>query len=516
MSAPAPTTAAATPAAAAPTSAASAAAPAPAVDAAAGQHTRSSGEGTSERARDDHRATDRRGVEYGGRDACLTCAASAHASSPRLSTALLHCCAADGEKAEEPTTIADAGVLNKYKEAAKIASDALTAVVKAAANGVAVLDLAKLGDELILERTSKVHTSKKGLSKGVAFPTCISVNNVVGHFAPMEKDQDQPMLQTGDIVKIDLGVQIDGYCAVVAQTIAVPATAGAAATTPIKGRAADAYAACLVAADAVYRSLKPGNKNYPISDLIAQIAKEYNVSPVQGVLSHLMTRNKIDGDKAILNRADPEHKIEEIAFKENEVYGIDIIMSTGEGKPKEVDTRQTTIYKRNAAVSYSLKNATSRKIYSDITTRFASFPFSLRYLEDANKARFGIAEAKEHDMVHGYPVLHEKDGEVVAQIKFTVLITANGTQRITGPVGGMELNPNIVQVEKKFKDYDAELQAALKALTVSAPAAAGAGAAGADGSASSSSAGANAAKNAKKKAAQAKKKAAEAGAAEAK
>lgn len=304
-------------------------------------------------------------------------------------------------------------------------------------------------------------------------------------------------------MRSDLGVHIDGYIAVVAQTIAVPEKAGDASATPLTGKAADAYAACLVAADAALRSLRVGNKNYPISELIGKVAAAYGVHPVQGVLSHQMTRNKIDGDKSILNRLDPEHKIEECAFGADEVYAIDIVMSTGEGKPKEVDTRQTTVYKRNAAVTYSLKHAISRKIYSEISSKYAAMPFSLRYLEDATKARFGVKDMIEHDMVRAYPVLMEREGEVVAQVKFTALVTAAGTTRITGPVGGLELNPNVVQASKKFKDFDAELQAAIKALTV-APAAGDA--------ASADQAAKNAAKNKKKREAAAKK-AAEAAAA---
>ena len=109
----------------------------------------------------------------------------------------------------------------------------------------------------------------------------------------------------------------------------------------------------------------------------------------------------------------------------------------------------------------------------------------------------------EHDMVRAYPVLLEKEGEFVAQVKFTALVTAAGTTRITGPVGGLELNPNVVQASKKFKDFDADLQSALKALTI-APAAGDA--------ASADQAAKNAAKNKKKREAAAKK-AAEAAAA---
>jgi len=396
-----------------------------------------------------------------------------------------------------------------------IAQDALALVLRAAAADVAILDLVKAADELIVERTSKVHVSKKGMSKGIAFPTSINVNNIVGHFAPMEKDQDQPTLSAGDIVKVDLGVQIDGYVAVVAQTFAVPAKAGSAQTTPITGRAADAYAAALVAADAALKLLRVGRKNTEVSEVIAAVCKEYGVSAVQGVLSHTMPRGKIDGARVILNRLDPEQRVEEVAFREDEVWAVDIVVSTGEGKPKETDNRQTTIYKRNGAVTYSLKSNTARNIFKEIIDKHSGFPFSLRYLSDAGKARFGISEAREHDLVAAYPVLHEKEGEFVAQVKFTALISANGTtSRITGPVGGIEVNPNVVQASKKFKDYSADLQSALKALTIAPAAASAAGASGdaATPAAASGSAGANAAKNAKKKAAAAKKKAAEAAA----
>jgi len=374
--------------------------------------------------------------------------------------------AAAATEGEVPTTIADANVLTKYKEASKIAQEALALILSTAAADVAILDLVKAGDEFIVEKTSKLYANKKGVTKGVAFPTCISVNNIVGHFAPMEKDDPQPMLKAGDIVKVDLGVHIDGFIAQVAQTFCVPASAGAAATTPLTGRAADAYAACLVAADAALRLLKPGNKNSQVSEIIQKVASEYSVNPVQGVLSHVLGKNKIDGDKVILNRLDPEQKVEEVTFQPNDVWCVDIVMSTGEGKPKEVSTRETTIFKRNTTTNYSLKTKISRAMFSEILTKYSSQPFSLRWLEDANKARFGIAEAREHELVHAYPVLHDANNAIVAQVKFTAAITDKGTVRLAGPQGGLDLNTNVVQVEKKPKDFSEELSKELKELTL--------------------------------------------------
>merc|ERR1712151_811745 len=71
--------------------------------------------------------------------------------------------------------------------------------------------------------------------------------------------------------------------------------------------------------------------------------------------------------------------------------------------------------------------------------RFPALPFTLRAIEDEQVARVGVSEARRHELLEEYPVLHEKLGEVVAQFKFTVLLLPGGTKRITGlPLGNLE------------------------------------------------------------------------------
>lgn len=53
----------------------------------------------------------------------------------------------------------------------------------------------------MIEETSKVFKKEKELKKGVAFPTCISVNNCICHFSPIPNDPDVT-LQDGDLVKM--------------------------------------------------------------------------------------------------------------------------------------------------------------------------------------------------------------------------------------------------------------------------------------------------------------------------
>ncbi|NXC56860.1 PA2G4 protein, partial [Aleadryas rufinucha] len=99
----------------------------------------------------------------------------------------------------------------------------LRAVVEAANPGASVLCLCEKGDSMIMEETGKIFKKEKEMKKGIAFPTSISVNNCVCHFSPLKSDQDY-ILKDGDLVKIDLGVHVDGFIANVAHTFVLGAS----------------------------------------------------------------------------------------------------------------------------------------------------------------------------------------------------------------------------------------------------------------------------------------------------
>ena len=64
-----------------------------------------------------------------------------------------------------------------------------------------------------------------------------------------------------------------------------------------------------------------------VSGVLQQIAEAYGTSLVEGVLSHQLKQFVIDGNKCVLNKPTPEHRAEDGEFEENEVYGIDILVS---------------------------------------------------------------------------------------------------------------------------------------------------------------------------------------------
>ena len=86
--------------------------------------------------------------------------------------------------------------------------------------------------------------------------------------------------------------------------------------------------------------------------------------------------------QVVLNKPTAEQGVDEMSFVENEVYAIDILVSTGEGKPKILDEKETTVYKRALDREYQLKMKTSRALFSEINRKYPALPFTLRAIED--------------------------------------------------------------------------------------------------------------------------------------
>lgn len=170
-----------------------------------------------------------------------------------------------------------------------------------------------------------------------------------------------------------------------------------------------------------------------VTKTVDKIAEAYGVKAVEGMLSHNQLKDKTDGEKQIILNPSDNHlrDFKRIEFAENEVYAIDILISTGEGKVRPMKTR-TTIYK-NTGIRYQLKMAASRAVLSEIQAKAGAFPFSLRDLEDERKARMGIVEAAKHQTVLPYDVMYERDESVVAQYLATVMVTKNGNTLLTNP-----------------------------------------------------------------------------------
>lgn len=346
---------------------------------------------------------------------------------------------------EDENTIADNTVVQKYKVAGNIVNKALQTLIQGSKVGASAKALCQKGDHILEQETGKKYKNEPEMKKGIAFPTCLSVNNCICHFSPSKNDPDYT-LKAGDVVKIDLGAHIDGFIAVAAHTIVVGATGEAKAT----GRAADVVLAAYHASQAALRQLKDGTSNYAVTEAVQKIAAEYKCKPIEGMLSHQLKQFKIDGEKTIIQNPTIAQKKEheKCTFEKYEVYAMDVLVSTGEGLGKELDTK-VSIYKKTEE-NYLLKLKASRAFYAEVKKKYGTMPFNLRNFEEEAKAKMGVHECVTHKLVEPFQVLYEKHNEIVAQFKNTVLILPNGLTVVTG----LPFDLSVVESEHSVQDEE--------------------------------------------------------------
>jgi len=94
--------------------------------------------------------------------------------------------------------------------------------------------------------------------------------------------------------------------------------------------------------------------------MVMKVCKEFDCKPIEGMLSHELTQFKLDGPKTIIQNPSELHRKEHDkgVFEANEVYALDILISTGNGAARET-TAKVSVFKKTEEV-YQLKLRSSR------------------------------------------------------------------------------------------------------------------------------------------------------------
>jgi curved DNA binding protein len=350
------------------------------------------------------------------------------------------------ETVEEKTT-ADPEVVKKYKAAGDIVNKVLQSVIHDCVPGASVKALCEKADRLVIAESEKKYKNTKDIKKGIAFPTCLSINNCICHFSPSKNDPDY-ILKDEDLVKIDLGAHMDGFIAVAAYTMII----GATPEKKMKGRKADVVLAAYYASQAALRLMKVDGGNYAVTEAVQKITEVYKCKPIEGMLSHQLKQNKIDGEKTIIQNptAAQKKEHEKCDFENYEVYAMDVLVSSGEGQGREMDTK-VSIYKKTDE-NYLLKLKTSRNFFAEVKKKYGTMPFNLRNFEEEAKAKMGVVECVSHKLIEPFQVLYEKHTEFVAQFKHTVLLLPNGLAIVSGYPFNVDL------YESEYSIPDGELK----------------------------------------------------------
>lgn len=273
---------------------------------------------------------------------------------------------------------------------------------------------------------------------GFSHPTTVSPSSYVTPYTPLRSDESEASteLQAGEPVKIQLGAQIDGFGSIVCDTILVPPAEGKPADGTITGRPADLLLATHFANELLLRLMLPPGllasgtdeekakaaaakpvSQSKITQLLEKVAKSFDTNLVENTTSWLFERNEIEGKKKII-LAPSEGAKGEGSPEVGEVWGVEVGLSLGAGKVKDLGQRATLHRRTNQ--TYGLKRPTSRKIYSEVQKKFGLFPFSLRQLEDERDAKSGVVECVRGNVFRQYELVGDKDGAPVARLLTTI------------------------------------------------------------------------------------------------
>lgn len=239
-------------------------------------------------------------------------------------------------------------------------------------------------------------------------------------------------LKSNEVVKIQLGAQIDGFGTIVCDTIVV----GREKDGEIIGREADLLLATHYANELLLRlmvppgllaggseeekkkaaAVKPPTQS-KITSMLEKVVKSYECNLVESTTSWLFDRNEIEGKKKIVLAPSEGSKGEGIP-EVGEVWGVEMGVSLGSGKVKTLENRPTL--HRRTTITYALKRPSSRQTLSEIVKKFGTFPFSLRQLDDERAAKVGVVECVRSNVLRQYEVIADKDGAPVSRLFTTI------------------------------------------------------------------------------------------------
>lgn len=330
-------------------------------------------------------------------------------------------------------SIANPDVVEKYKTGGSISNRVIAQVKAAVKDGVTVFELCELGDKLMNDELALIYSSKKSkVTKGIAFPTCVNPNNIPAHLSPESADDAANLtLKNGDVVNIMLGVQVDGFPAIVGETFVV----GESKETPITGQKADLLQSAWNCSEAAIRTFQPGKRNFDVTNIVDKVAKDFGTTPVQSMLTHNQERNLLYGPKEVILNPAKEHKnkMDVHRVEELDVYGLDVLISTSsEGKVKK-SKYKTTLHKLTGN-NYSLKLKSSHSSLKEFREKAdGHFPANVKIFDNPRKMRVGLIECSNHEIVLPYDIMEEKQGEYIAQFFTTFAVTKNGIVKYTSP-----------------------------------------------------------------------------------
>ena len=367
-------------------------------------------------------------------------------------------------------------VVTKYKAAGAIVDVVLSSVALMCIAGSNTFTLTKAANDELQRRTQQTFAKQRGsdkkpLPRGICFPCNISVNNIVCNHAPTRTEEGS-LLKPGDVVKIHLGVHIDGYPCTAARTVVV-----AGETSDSSSEAsANCIEAARVALLGMLRLMKPGVQNGDVTDFLHSVGHYFETQPLEGVLSTRTKRWLIDGMQAIITRRvtleDPQQDVEEVTIRENQVWTLDVAFTTGTSYKTQPSPTAPSIFRKNELeMPRDPRLTAASDLLNEIKYNLHCFPFHLSQTANPLKSRLGIAALRNEAVLDAFPEIQAKGSRcVTARFSATICVAKNrinvfcGLPSSESAANARNLSPELTALLEKGLTYTETTEKAKKRL----------------------------------------------------
>jgi methionyl aminopeptidase len=248
-----------------------------------------------------------------------------------------------------------------------------------------------------------------------AFPVNVSLNEIAAHYTA--EPQDQTKVKDTDVLKIDLGVHIEGYIADTAVTISYNSKYDHLVNI-----------AEITLSEAI-KTVKVNTKSGEIGKTIENTIIHNGLKPIQNLSGHSLDQYIVHAGKSI-----PNIKTLGSSFSlgNDQAYAIEPFVTTRDGLGIVYEGKIKNIFSL-----ISRKPTKDKDLDAFITylwNRYKTLPFAIRWLVkdyDVSNLRDMIDHLIKKKNIRSYPILVEGNDKVVSQAEHTFFITNDSSYIIT-------------------------------------------------------------------------------------
>ena len=297
----------------------------------------------------------------------------------------------------------DEEALEKYRFSGRILRETRQVMKDFVKEGMPVIEICEKAEAFIREKGGRP-----------AFPCNVSINEVAAHYT--SPPEDKKRIPKDSIVKLDMGVQVDGYVTDTAVSISFHNEYNNLVDTVEQ------------ALGQVIDIIHPGMKTSEIGSMVERTIKSRGFKPISNLTGHDVGRYIIHAGTSIPN-------VSHVSFsriKLGKVYAIEPFVTLSEAIGRVINGEEMTIFRLRK--HKSLKNPHSRQLLKAIKSNFKTLPFAERWIHDKipkEHYRKAFQELLTSKALMGYPTFVEASGKPVAQAEHSVLMVKDGCEVLT-------------------------------------------------------------------------------------